>query len=63
MSVELFSALLAPSAQESIIESRELPNFVREYSTFGESLHKSPGKPAGLSPFHEGAWSTFAERS
>ena len=49
--------------QESITGPRDLSNVVREYSTFVESLNTSSGKPAGLSPFHKVAWSTFAERS
>ena len=49
--------------QESITGPRDLSNVVREYSTFVESLNTSSGKPAGLSSFHEVAWSTFAERS
>ena len=58
-----FLLCLPQAHHESITWPRELPNFMREYLTSGESLHTSSGKPADLSPFNEVAWSTFAERS
>ena len=48
---------------ESITGPRELPDFVREYSAFRDSLHTSSGRPSGLCPFHEVDSSTFAKRS